>query len=169
MGLLTPMMRYLRRLVLALAGRDMETIDLHEMHEKFDFIRHHKPGFLHTSIMGQRIVCLHEELDELCAAYEIDDMAGMADALIDLVYFAKGTAVMMGLPWEALWDDVHRANMSKVRGQTARGFAADLKKPRDWRGPLTNHILQRAGFDRIDYLMGSKDSAARRYPELENG
>src|SRR5690606_15968618 len=86
---------------------------------------------------------MYEELCEFQEAHIKGDLAGAADALIDLVVVAMGTAVMMGLPWELLWDDVQRANMSKVRGVTSRGVGADLMKPEGWEAPKTDEILAR--------------------------
>ena len=75
------------------------------------------------------------------------DFPEQADALIDLAYVAMGTGVMLGLPWQPLWDDVQRANMSKVRGVTGRGHAVDLAKPPGWVAPKTQEILIAHGYD----------------------
>jgi predicted HAD superfamily Cof-like phosphohydrolase len=53
---------------------------------------------------------------------------------------------MMGLPWDELWDDVHRANMAKERGVGKRGHAVDCVKPVGWTPPKTEKILQQAGY-----------------------
>lgn len=74
------------------------------------------------------------------------DLAGQADALVDLVYVALGTAVMMGLPWQELWSDVHAANLRKVRGRTKRDMPLDLMKPEGWVGPQTASILGHHGW-----------------------
>lgn len=74
------------------------------------------------------------------------DLAGQADALVDLVYVALGTAVMMGLPWQELWSDVHAANLRKVRGRTKRDMPLDLMKPEGWAGPQTASILGSHGW-----------------------
>jgi predicted HAD superfamily Cof-like phosphohydrolase len=89
----------------------------------------------------ERINFMQEELDEFKRDYERGDLAGMADALIDLVYVVKGTAIEMGLPWEELWLDVQRANMAKVIGTTHRGIKIDVTKPPGWVGPQTEAIL----------------------------
>jgi hypothetical protein len=102
--------------------------------------------------LQERIECMQEELDEFKNAVFNQDFAEQADALIDLVYFAKGTAVMMGLPWDKLWDDVQRANMEKVRGVGKRGHAVDMVKPEGWQGPNGLKILTDRGFDIHDYL-----------------
>src|SRR3546814_5926129 len=77
----------------------------------------------------------------------VQNLAQQADALVDLVYVALGTAVMLGLPWDWLWNDVQRANMAKVRGMTKRGHAVDVTKPPGWQGPQNQRILDLAGYN----------------------
>lgn len=114
--------------------------DVNEFFEKFDFRKNEKPGHLTKEDIQRRIDFMQEELDEIINAKNIDDIA---DGLIDLVYVAIGTAIKMGLPWEELWDDVHRANMSKERGLTKRGYSEDCYKPDGWIGPKTREILKK--------------------------
>lgn len=95
----------------------------------------------------ERARFIREELEELEEAIKSGDYAGVADALVDLVYVAKGTANMLALPWAELFYDVHRANMAKVPGVGKRGNLVDVIKPEGWRGPDTAGILERAGFD----------------------
>lgn len=73
------------------------------------------------------------------------------DALLDITYVAMGTAHLMGYPWEAGWDEVQRANMSKVRAKadgsdSARGSSFDVVKPEGWRPPDINKVLDNNGF-----------------------
>jgi predicted HAD superfamily Cof-like phosphohydrolase len=96
--------------------------------------------------MKERIDFLVEELTELQNGAEHHLIAEVADALVDLVYVAKGTAVMMGLPWQELWDDVHRANTAKERGIGKRGHKIDLIKPAGWHPPQTLKVLSKAGY-----------------------
>lgn len=97
------------------------------------------------------------ELDDGGKAYFVVDEYGsqdldlQADALIDLTYVAKGTGVMMGLPWKVLWDDVQRANMAKELGTTHRGYLMDVRKPKGWKGPQTSQILRDAGYRLEDF------------------
>jgi predicted HAD superfamily Cof-like phosphohydrolase len=58
---------------------------------------------------------LEEELDEYREAVKDRDLVGVADALTDLMYVLLGTYVSHGLQdyAEALFDEVHRSNMSK--------------------------------------------------------
>jgi hypothetical protein len=129
-------------------GEDREVADVAELHDKFGILGAGEdgPAPLTRELIAERITCMMEELTEFSDAVVAGDFAGQADALIDLAYFAKGTAVMMGLPWHWLWSDVHRANMAKVRGVGPRGHKVDLIKPPGWVGPQTKTILQRCGF-----------------------
>ncbi len=52
-----------------------------------------------------------EEVGEFLIA---DDVYEQADAMIDLIYFALGTMVEMGLEADELFDIVQRANMAKL-------------------------------------------------------
>jgi hypothetical protein len=62
-----------------------------------------------------RIKFLEEELEEFKDGVREGDLAKCADALVDLVYVALGTAHLQGLPWDELFDEVQRANMTKER------------------------------------------------------
>ena len=129
---------------------DHETNAVATMHDKFGILVSPKPTRLTRRKMGERIACLREELEELIMAANNRDLPEMADALVDLVVFAKGTAVMMGLPWAALFDDVMRANLAKVRGVGKRGHKVDLIKPPGWQGPQGREILLEHGYDPAD-------------------
>ena len=103
---------------------------------------------LDGDLLAFRIKFMQEELDEFiyCAADDDRDYAGMFDALLDLVYVAMGTAHMLNYPWQKGWDAVQRANMAKVRAQSAdeskRGSAWDVVKPEGWTAPDIAAILR---------------------------
>lgn len=129
-------------------AEDPEYLDVRAFNQKFNMMVHDAPVMLSERLAQERRAHMQEELNEFMDASVARDINGMADALIDLVYFAKGTAVKMGLPWRALWDDVQRANMAKVPGITRRGpmFRHDVEKPEGWVGPQTAEILRTAGY-----------------------
>jgi predicted HAD superfamily Cof-like phosphohydrolase len=130
--------------------------DVAEFQKKFGHLQNDKPTHLTLRKLKERIVCMQEELDEFTDSAHIQDLAGQADALVDLVYFALGTANMLGLPWQALWEDVHRANMAKVPGVTKRGHLVDCVKPEGWEGPKTLEILERYGYNKeVDSKKGN--------------
>jgi predicted HAD superfamily Cof-like phosphohydrolase len=115
--------------------------DVVDFHKKFGVPHAVRPSFLDAKTHEFRVKFMQEELTEFCEAAMSDNMEDMADALVDLVYVALGTAHMMGLPWDKLWDEVQRANMSKQRAATAgdskRGTSLDVIKPPGWTAP--NH------------------------------
>ena len=83
----------------------------------------------------ERAGFMREEVDEFL---EAQSLAGQADAMIDLIYFALGTLVEMGVRPQALFDIVHNANMQKLwpDGQP-RYREGDRKvvKPAGWQDP----------------------------------
>lgn len=123
--------------------------DVGRFHSKFDLPNAllPSPRLLPDDVAKYRSNFMQEELDEFNDSVETGDLAGQADALVDLVYVALGTAHMMGLPWVPLWDDVQRANMSKERATSAndsrskRSHSLDVVKPEGWKGPKTQEIL----------------------------
>lgn len=131
---------------------DSECIDVNDLYSRHGFRvtkTDGEPGHVTSSHLGERITFMREELDEFIEAARKQDMEGMADALIDLVYVAKGTAVIMKLPWGELWEDVHFCNMQKRRGTNAKrsDIAEDLVKPPGWTPPNTMGILLAYGYD----------------------
>jgi predicted HAD superfamily Cof-like phosphohydrolase len=114
------------------------------------------PGHLKPVAMEKRIDFLLEEVKELVDAVSQNNLSKQADALIDIVYVAMGTAALMSLPWQQLWDDVHRANMNKERlTDPAKGHKVGIGKPSDWVGPNTYYILNKAGYNGLTFI-GSK-------------
>lgn len=114
--------------------------DVRAFYQKFGWSMGNKPTPLHRARVIERTDFMQEELNEFKLGARNADLSAMADALVDLVYVAKGTALEMGLPWEELWQDVQRANMGKVPAATAR-MANDAIKPSGWAGPQTEDIL----------------------------
>ena len=93
------------------------------------------PTLLSQEFCMERFRFMSEEIEEFVDAGIKGDMVGVADALADVIYVALGTAYQMGLPFQAIWDHVHRANMRKVRGEAKRGNSIDARKPEGWVSP----------------------------------
>jgi predicted HAD superfamily Cof-like phosphohydrolase len=104
-------------------------------------------GFMETSLRLTKVKQMVRD------RFDTDhrDMPGMADALIDLSYVTLGTAHLMGLPWEALFTEVQRANMLKQRALRAddskRGSRFDVVKPPDWQPPNILRVLREHGWN----------------------
>jgi len=125
----------------------LEMADVHALHTKFDFPRALQPRLLPVEDMMGRYRFMLEELNEFKEAMEKGDLVEAFDALLDLTYVAKGTAVQLGLPWSEGWDRVQLANMAKVRSpeKTDRGF--DLLKPDGWTPPDHWPVLRAKGYE----------------------
>lgn len=123
--------------------------DIKAFHQRFKLPGPQAPEFLgDKELFDFRVGFMREELEEFVEAYNRGDLPEAADALIDLVYVAMGTAYMMGLPWDELWNDVQRANMTKVRAEhpthSKRGTTYDVVKPPGWVPPQSATIIERA-------------------------
>ena len=121
--------------------------DVKRFNKKFGMMVNNRPTHLTDRKLQERIKFMQEELDEFTKGANEQNMDEMADALVDIVYVAIGTAIMMGLPWKKLWKDVQRANMAKVRGVGKRGNLVDCIKPAVWVPPKTGLILDAAGYN----------------------
>ena len=67
------------------------------------------------------------------------------DALVDIVYIALGTAWLFNLPFEKAWNEVQKANMSKIRTKSKskkRGTSFDVVKPKGWIAPDIEQIIE---------------------------
>jgi len=108
---------------------DMEVFD-----QKYGFDKvKMTPQFL-----GFRLRFLIEELFEGLTALTEGRPEDFVDAMIDLIVVASGTLLIAGVDGQKAWDEVRRANMSKVRcANPARSGSggADLVKPDGWKAP----------------------------------
>ncbi len=105
-----------------------------EFHIRFNHPCSDVPKELDLSRSRKRYKWMMEELDEFLNA---EDMIEQADAMIDLMYFALGTLVEMGIKPDELFKIVHIANMNKLWEDGKPHYAKDGKtiKPADWEDP----------------------------------
>lgn len=61
-----------------------------------------------------RMALLTEEVRELYDAAMRGDIVKIADGIADVAYVVVGTAVAYGIPFDAVFAEVHRSNMTKV-------------------------------------------------------
>ena len=101
------------------------------------------PALLKNKVMADRLEHLKEEVEEFGYANNMSDLPGCVDALIDTVYVALGTAIMMGLDedkFRECWLRVHQANMKKEVKKIA-GHKFGVSKPDGWQSPELGDIL----------------------------
>ena len=129
--------------------------DVGEFHNKFELPVagvDQEPTFLSRRDELYRVNFMREEVEEFQTACMKGDIAEAADALADLVYVALGTAHLMGLPFEEIWTEVQRANLTKERATGAddprskRANSLDVVKPEGWKAPDHGPALKAAGW-----------------------
>lgn len=113
--------------------------------------------FCHASGMANLGDRLHDVMVDLKRYPEIyysdasqQDLEKAADALGDLKYVTDGTAHMMGIPLNEVFEEIQRANMTKERAtgagdsRSVRGHSLDVVKPHDFVAPSHTAILAKA-------------------------
>lgn len=118
--------------------------DVREWNRKFGLPYHgdgSPPHLLGEEELSHKTKHLVEELQEFRDACAAGDLEQAADALVDLVWVALGTAHFMGVPFDPCWAEVRRANMQKERARgpddprSKRASGLDVVKPEGWRPP----------------------------------
>ncbi|MBO5096410.1 MAG: HAD family hydrolase [Bacilli bacterium] len=80
---------------------------------------------------------MFEEICEFLEAVQDEDIVEQADAMIDVIYFALGTLVEIGVKPGELFRIVQHANMSKIWPDGKPHYNEDGKviKPEGWENP----------------------------------
>lgn len=119
--------------------------DIKSFHQKFELEPLEKPGFLPDDLAQFRLKTLFEEINEYSEAVDKGELDKAFDALIDLVYFALGTAYLHRFPFAEGWVRVQLANMAKVRSMepksNERGGGYDIIKPEGWTPPDLSDLV----------------------------
>lgn len=119
--------------------------DVHRFHEKFDVPQDRSPRWPEEDLIQFRVDFLDEELNEICDAINDQNLEGILDGLVDLVYVALGTALTFGFDFHEAWERVQRANMEKVAVKNTNGegrHKTDVVKPEGWRPPRFSDLVQ---------------------------
>lgn len=145
--------------------------DVQAFHDKFglNLERPKTPWLLSPELFRFRLGFMLEELAEYAEAHgaheyamainqlalgakharlsPVGNLAAAADALIDLSVVTLGTADFHGIPWQECWEEVHHANMSKVRAKadgsnSKRASGFDVVKPEGWKPPNIEKVLK---------------------------
>lgn len=114
--------------------------DVNEFHKAFRHPAPDKPQAQSREKAQKRGKWINDEVDELNEASEleneVDRAVGQADAYIDIIYFAVGGLVELGIEPEALWNIVQEANMNKLHdGKPVYHPDGKIKKPSGWVAP----------------------------------
>jgi predicted HAD superfamily Cof-like phosphohydrolase len=84
-----------------------------EFHVKNSHPIRDTPGHISDHLKMLRLRLIVEEAAELAIAMHKNDIIAVADAIADLLYVTIGAALAYGIPIQEVFDEVHRANMSK--------------------------------------------------------
>lgn len=105
-----------------------------DFHDKFGHPIAGAPKFMGKKRALKRYKWMLEELDEFLEAENIIDQT---DAMIDLIYFAVGTMVELGVEPDEVFEIVHNANMNKLWQDGKPYYNEDNKtiKPPNWVDP----------------------------------
>ncbi len=91
------------------------TIDAMSFAEKIsDLSKEAKEIGKSKGLLFKRLSMALEELAEWLEAHGENDLVAAADAWADRAYILFGDAVSTGLPVDAIFNEVHRSNMTKV-------------------------------------------------------
>ena len=121
-----------------------EYYKVREFHQAFNHPYQEKPTVLSMERAEKRYSWMKEEIDEFIEATKNSDIVEQADAMIDVMYFALGTLVEMGVEPENLFNIVQHANMSKLWADGKPHYKEDgkVKKPDTWKDPHNDLILE---------------------------
>ena len=92
-----------------------------EFHEKYGYLSADKPNWPDPEVLLTRIRLIITEAGELADALSTRDMVEAADGLADLLVVVYGTADVLGLDMEPIFNEIHRSNMSKEGGFDSGG------------------------------------------------
>jgi len=114
---------------------DKEYDKVKEFQKVFGLPVSDKPVMLTRERIDVRSSWLREEIEEF---EEAENIYEQADAMIDLMYFALGALVEMGVKPEKIFDIVHEANMTKLWSDGKVHYREGDKKvikPPEWEDP----------------------------------
>jgi len=117
-----------------LEGLDLAYDKVKEFHRTFLHPVSEKPTMLSKERVRTRYYWMFEELEEF---YSSDNVVDQTDAMIDLIYFALGTLVEMGVKPQVPFEIVQKANMDKLWPDGKPHFDENTKtiKPEGWKDP----------------------------------
>ena len=122
-----------------------------------------KPTLLGSNESELCISLLREELNEYIVAVGKCNLVDVADALIDIDYVLKGVMLKHGLvcAYEALFNEVHNSNMSKVCNDVHEANRTVNKYAKD--GISTNILVKNNKF----LVMRTEDGKALKYIDYQ--
>ncbi|SFJ65342.1 Predicted phosphohydrolase, Cof family, HAD superfamily [Paenibacillus sp. UNC496MF] len=116
-------------------GLDLAFNQVKAFHQAFNHPVASRPTMMEQARAENRMHWCQEEIQEFL---DSDNVVDQADAMIDLMYFALGTLVELGVKPQALMDIVQHANMSKLWPDGKPHYRegdGKIQKPAGWEDP----------------------------------
>lgn len=98
-----------------------------EFHETFNHPIATEPALVDDEQAYLREQLITEEHEEFIDASINRDLTAISDALGDLVYVCYGTALVYGIDLDAVIEEIHRSNMSKLNPDGTVTYRQDGK------------------------------------------
>lgn len=112
--------------------------DVKEFHKAFNHPYSDTPNLMDLERAEKRCSWMNEEVQEFMEATKNKDIYEQVDAMIDLIYFALGTLVEIGVPPNKIFGIVQNANMNKLWEDGKPRFRegdGKVIKPPHWEDP----------------------------------
>jgi predicted HAD superfamily Cof-like phosphohydrolase len=111
-------------------------------------------------VLKMRLKLIQEEvveelipaLEKLIQNWTLENLTEVADGLADAKYVINGCAVALGIPFDAIFNEVHRSNMSKRNADGTINYRDDGKilKPETYSPPqIWKILLDHTAFQQI--------------------
>ena len=108
-----------------------------DFHLQFNHPVSDKPKLMKMDRAVKRSEWIREEVDELIEATINKDIYEQVDAFIDIIYFALGGLVEIGVKPAEIFSIVQKANMDKLweDGKPHYNEMGKVIKPKNWKDP----------------------------------
>jgi predicted HAD superfamily Cof-like phosphohydrolase len=125
------------------SGRSRISRQVEDFHRAYQLEAAEVPTVVGPELARLRQALIDEEVEELRAAAASADVVEIADALADIVYVAYGTARVYGIDLDAVLDEVHSSNMTKLGadGRPVRRADGKVLKGPGYRPPDIARVL----------------------------
>jgi predicted HAD superfamily Cof-like phosphohydrolase len=126
------------------SGKSLPAQSVATFHLRFGLHRQSHPSVeIDPALADLRVKLLQEEVDEFSEASKKRDIVEIADALADIVYVAYGAAINYGIDLDAVIEEVHNSNMTKLDDDGSPVFREDGKvgKSPNYRPPDVAAVL----------------------------
>lgn len=107
--------------------------DIYLFHSKAGAYIGMKPKVPQLEVVQLREKLIEEEYREVVDALHSENLASIAQELVDLIVVTLGTAVSYGIDLNQVWNLVQKANMAKVGGPKRED--GKILKPEGWQRP----------------------------------